>query len=151
MVLQNHLCVWPRATCTAHRPELQWAGASLNSSWFLAWCCSVKKCFGCWCLSNLSLQKFHLQDKRPNTACCLAQRLENVANSAELLSLARCSSCLLFFFSFKAQPSGQRLSFSSTKLYEFDHNFFRDSWPIALYLHSAHRLFFNPKTSYIYF
>lgn len=53
-----------------------------------------QKCFGCWCLSNLSLQKFHLQDKRPNTTCCLAQRLENVANSAWLLSLA----AAVFFF-----------------------------------------------------
>lgn len=54
-----------------------------------------QKCFGCWCLSNLSLQKFHLQDKRPNTTCCLAQRLENVANSAWLLSL---DPAVVFFF-----------------------------------------------------
>lgn len=57
-----------------------------------------QKCFGCWCLSNLSLQKFHLQDKRPNTTCCLAQRLENVANSSWLLSLAHSSSCLYLFY-----------------------------------------------------
>lgn len=57
-----------------------------------------QKCFGCWCLSNLSLQKFHLQDKRPNTTCCLAQQLENVANSSWLLSLAHSSSCLYLFY-----------------------------------------------------
>lgn len=57
-----------------------------------------QKCFGCWCLSNLSLQKFHLQDKRPNTTCCLAQRLENVANSSWLLCLAHSSSCLYLFY-----------------------------------------------------
>lgn len=65
-----------------------------------------QKCFGCWCLSNQSLQKFHLQDKRPNTTCCLAQWLENVANSSWLFFSSQLQLSL-----FKAQSSGQCWSF----------------------------------------
>lgn len=35
-------CLWPSADCTVKRLKLQWTGASQTSSWFLAWCCSVK-------------------------------------------------------------------------------------------------------------
>lgn len=40
--INSTTCVWPSADCTVKRLKLQWTGAPQTSSWFLAWCCSVK-------------------------------------------------------------------------------------------------------------
>lgn len=137
-------CVWPSADCTVKRLKLQWTGAPLTSSWFLAWCCSVKDVLAA-CVYRIHRYKIPSarQTAKYNmlfssTARKCSKHCQAAGLSSQLrLSFFHLSTTIVTKLDFFCNSFG---FLKLNKLSLFDLQFARDRWPFqhrsALYSHT---------------
>ena len=144
MFMNRTTCVWPSADSTVKPLKLQWTGGSQTSSWFLAWCCSVKDILAAFVYR---IHRYRIPSARQtakynmlfsSTARKWCKHCQAVGFSSQLrLSFFHLSTTIVTKLDFFGYNYG---FLKRNKLSLFDPQFVRDRWPfqrrVALYSHS---------------